>query len=151
DRHPLEEGDVLERPGDALFRGLVRDHPAPPHAAERHAAPARVIDAVDDVQERALAGAVGADDRADLALPDLERHVREGRDAAEGERDVLDAEQDVSGRARQRAHQPEILRTRPPRAAIFSSIRSKPRSRWYTRCITEGPLAARAAMTSAAD
>jgi hypothetical protein len=41
-------------------------------AAQDDLALLRVIDAVDHVQHRALAGAVGADDGADLVLADVE-------------------------------------------------------------------------------
>ena len=58
--HALEQRDVLERARDALRRGLVRVHVAAHLAAKRDRALLRVVDAVDDVEHRALAGAVRA-------------------------------------------------------------------------------------------
>jgi hypothetical protein len=55
-----------------------------------------VIEAVDHVQERALAGAVRTDDGADLVRLDVEADVAQGTDAAEGETDVLDFQQHVA-------------------------------------------------------
>jgi hypothetical protein len=43
----------------------------------------RPIEAADDLQERALAGAVRADDGDDLAVVDPERYAAEGGEAAE--------------------------------------------------------------------
>ena len=57
-----------------------------------------MVEAVDDVEHRGLAGAVRADDGADLALADIERDVGDRLHAAERERDVLDREQHVAGR-----------------------------------------------------
>ncbi len=66
--HALEQRDVLERARNALPRGGGGMHLAPLLAPEHDAALLRVIDAVDHVQHRTLARAVGADDRADLVL-----------------------------------------------------------------------------------
>src|SRR6185312_5754794 len=87
--HAAEEGDVLEGSGDALLGGV-----GGPHAAARLALPGdgaglRVIEAVDDVQHRGLAGAVRADDGEDLVLADVEADVGQCLDAAEGEADVV--------------------------------------------------------------
>src|SRR3712207_7813130 len=46
------------------------------HTLEGDASLARVVETVDAVEHRGLAGAVRADDGADLALPDVERDVR---------------------------------------------------------------------------
>ena len=50
----------------------------------------RMIEAVDAVEHRRLAGAVRADDGADLAFADVERDAGERSDPAEGERDIID-------------------------------------------------------------
>jgi hypothetical protein len=50
----------------------------------------RVVEAVDDVEHRGLAGAVRADDGADLALADVEGDVGDRLHAAEAQRDVVD-------------------------------------------------------------
>ena len=49
--------------------------------------------AADQVEEGGLAGAVGADHRAQLARLDRHRHVVDGDQAAEMLRDVLDPQQ----------------------------------------------------------
>ena len=61
-------------------------------ALEEDAAARRPVEAADDVEHRALAGAVGPDDRRDLAAVDREADVGDRLDAAEVEVDVLDAE-----------------------------------------------------------
>ena len=92
DRHAAKEGDVLEGPRDALLRGLVRIHIAAPSALEGNRPLLRVVDAVDDVEHRRFAGAVRADDRADLVLPDVEGNALERNHPAEGKRDAVDLE-----------------------------------------------------------
>ena len=59
-------------------------------AAKRDRALLRVVHAVDHVEHRALAGAVGPDDGADLVLAHVEAHVGQRLHAAEGERDVVE-------------------------------------------------------------
>src|SRR5262249_15805724 len=73
-------------------------HPRARFALERDAAALRLVEAVDDVEQRGFAGAVRTDDGADLALADVERHAGDRPDATEGERDVLDREQHLVGR-----------------------------------------------------
>jgi len=48
-----------------------------------------VIEAVDAVEHGTLAGAVGADDRQDLPLLDVETDTVQGLDAAEGHADAF--------------------------------------------------------------
>ncbi len=91
-RHTAKEGDVLESPGDALAGGLVRIHVAALAALEGDRPLMRVVDPVDDVEHRGFAGAVRADDGADLVLPDVEGNTLERDHAAEGERDAVDLE-----------------------------------------------------------
>jgi hypothetical protein len=95
-RHALEQGDVLEGAGDALAHGMVWLHRPALDAAESDDAFLRRVEAVDDVEHRGLAGAVGADDGADLALAHVEGDVGDRLDAAEGERDVVHLEQHVA-------------------------------------------------------
>src|SRR6185312_11563468 len=91
-RHALEEREALEGARDAHRRDVVRLHVRARLAAERDAPLLRAVDAVDHVEERALAGAVGADDGADLVLAHVEAHLGERLHAAEGERDALERE-----------------------------------------------------------
>src|SRR5690349_10468322 len=79
----LEQLDVLERPRDAAPRDLVRRHPRDVLAVEDQTARGRLVDARDQVEDRRLAGAVGPDDREDLARLDLEAHAVDGPEAAE--------------------------------------------------------------------
>ena len=53
----------------------------------------RTVDAVEAVEDRGLARAVGADDREQLTGEDVEVDARQGRDAAEAQRQVADGEQ----------------------------------------------------------
>ena len=71
-RHALEQGDVLERAGDAPQSRLVGTHVRTRPAPERDAAMLGLIEAVDDIEHRRLARAVRADNGADLALADIE-------------------------------------------------------------------------------
>ena len=81
--HSAEQRDVLERARNALRRSIVRIHVAPRRAAKRDCAVLGVVDAVDDVEERALAGAVRTDDRAHFVFAHVEAHVAQRFHAAE--------------------------------------------------------------------
>src|SRR5215217_6754647 len=94
--HAPEQGDVLERAGDAAARRLRRPHFPPRHPLEGDAALAWVVEAVDAVEHRGLAGAVRTDYSADLALPDVERDVGKGFHAAKAQRHVLHLEEHVA-------------------------------------------------------
>ena len=77
DRHVGEQADVLKGPGHSQLRDLVDldavDPPAfPPGRRDEDIPFGRLVDAGDAVEEGGLAGAVGADQGDDLALPDLE-------------------------------------------------------------------------------
>ena len=97
--HAAEQGDVLERAADALERRLVRAHVAAALALVGDRAFLGPVEAVDDVEHRRLAGAVGADDGADLALQDVEADVGERRDTAEAQSDAVDLQQHLAGGA----------------------------------------------------
>ena len=79
----LEQLDVLERPRDAAPGHLVRRHPRDVLPVEDQAARAWIVDPRDQIEDGRLAGAVGADDREDLARLDLEAHAVDGPQAAE--------------------------------------------------------------------
>src|SRR5262249_32477537 len=104
--HALEQRDVLERARDAAARRRVGAHLLARLAAEGDAALLRMIEAVDDVEERRLSGAVRPDDGADFALANVEGDVGDRLHAAEGERHVLEREQHLPGQhlARWRSH-----------------------------------------------
>jgi hypothetical protein len=71
---------------------LVGVHVPAVLAAEDDVAFLRPVDAVDDVEHRALAGAVGADDGANFMLAHIEGNVRQRLDPAETQRNVLQVE-----------------------------------------------------------
>ena len=98
--HALEQRQVLEGAGDAQGRGLVRAHAAALLALEGDEARLRMVEAVDDVEDRGLARAVGADDGADLALADVEADRVERAHAAEAQRDVFGGKQHLIELAR---------------------------------------------------
>jgi hypothetical protein len=83
--HALEERDVLEGARDAQSRGLVRVHVGKFFLLELDLSLLRVINAVQDIEHRAFAGAVRADDGAHFLGAHVERHVLQRLDAAEGE------------------------------------------------------------------
>src|SRR5205085_7182654 len=85
--------DVLERPRDPLADDPMRRGAEQALAVERDLARVRPVEPGDQVEERRLAGAVRADQPADLAALDAERDVVDGDDAAEAPRHVLEREQ----------------------------------------------------------
>ena len=64
-------------------------------AVEADASVGRLLDAVNDADQRALAGAVGADDGHDLAIADVERDAVERLGVAIEEVEVLDVQKRV--------------------------------------------------------
>ena len=96
--HALEQRDVLEGARDAADGGFMRAHLGASLALEGDAAFLRLIEAVDDVEHRGLAGAVRPDDGADLALADVEGNVAHRLHAAERQRDVLHRQQHIVDR-----------------------------------------------------
>src|SRR5262245_37295365 len=102
-RHPFEERDVLERAGHAVHRRIARPHPFISVPLEHDGAALRLVEAVDDIEHRRLAGAVRTDDGADLAALDIERHVANDLDTAEGQRHPLDRKQALAHSAASRS------------------------------------------------
>jgi hypothetical protein len=92
-RHALEQRDVLEGAGDAAARAAVGGQGEQVVAGEPHRAGRGPVETRDDVEQRRLAGAVGADDGGDPVGYRARRHLRKGRKPAEGERDTLDLQQ----------------------------------------------------------
>src|SRR5262249_29798712 len=112
-RHALEQGDVLERARDAATRRLIWPHLGARPPLEGDAPSLRLVEAVDHVEHRGLAGAVRADDGADLALPDADGDVAHRLHAAEGQRDIVDREQDIGGADRLARERPHAACSRP--------------------------------------
>jgi hypothetical protein len=70
---------ALARGGQALNRlGVERADPR-----EGKTAGTRLVESGDAIEDRCLAGAVGADERGDVAAPDLEGQIVDGGEAAE--------------------------------------------------------------------
>ena len=76
----------------------ARERPTQARAIEGDGAGVRLQTAADQIEERALAGAVRADDRGERAGREGDRDVGDGRDAAEGFMQTLDLEHGVSSR-----------------------------------------------------
>ena len=89
----LEQLDVLKGPRDAPPGDLVRRHPRDVLVAEDEPAMARLVDPAHQVEDRRLAGAVGADDREHLARLDLEAHILQRLDASEVDAEALGPEE----------------------------------------------------------
>src|SRR5215469_2482096 len=92
DAHVLEHrgvrqdvGDLI-RAGDALLRNLIAPEPGNIFAIEDDAAAAWPQHSGEAVEECTLAGAVGADDGANLVTPSFETDLRQCRKAAEANR-----------------------------------------------------------------
>ena len=94
-----EEADVLEGAGDAQRGHPVGAEPAQRHTVEDHAAGAGRIERSAQVEERRLAGAVGADQADDHPRRDAEGDVGQRRDPAKALRDALDLEERPRRRA----------------------------------------------------
>ena len=81
-RQVAEHARDLERAHQAARRDLVRAEAGDRHVAERHFAGVGALDAGDDVDEGGLAGAVRADQAADLAGRERDRDAVVGGEAA---------------------------------------------------------------------
>src|SRR5215207_3264004 len=129
--HAAEDLEVLERAREPLrgepFGGQAR-HVL---AGERHASAAGAVEPRDDVEERGLAGAVGADDREHLPGHGGKAHAIDGDDAPEGDADVLRDEQaHAAARAVSRGETIVIrLGTTPSRRKIMNSMMMRPSTR----------------------
>ena len=88
--HALEERDVLEGARNPALGNAARRQVGDVLALERDAPAVGPVEAADHVEQRRLAGAVGPDDREDLAPADLEAHVIDGHHPAEMLGDALD-------------------------------------------------------------
>ena len=110
----MEAGADLEQRADA--------------AVDLDAPRRRLGDARQDLQQRALAGAVAADDADDLAAPDLERHV------AAAPRCVSDSSAARRPRRRRGTHGPERRASRRPRPCRGASCSAPASARAGTAC-----------------
>ncbi len=98
-QHVLEHGllakelDVLEGPPDAEPADHIRLEPGDVMAVEQDTPGGRLHHAGNGVDEGRLAGAVGADQAADLAGLDVERQLGDGGDTTEADRHASELEQ----------------------------------------------------------
>ncbi len=99
DHHVLERGqiwkqpDVLKRARDPKPGDAMRLQPGEAVFLEKCLARLRARVTGDDVDQRCLAGAVGADEAEDRALFDFERHAVDGLHAAEVALEAIQPEQ----------------------------------------------------------
>ena len=96
--HAAEQRHVLERACDAAVGSVVRAHLGARFALERDPALLRMVEAVDDIEHRGLAGPVRPDDRANFPFADVERHIAHCLHATESERHVLHRQQHIADR-----------------------------------------------------
>ena len=92
-RHVGEQADVLEGPGDASGGDLVGVETEQRLTLEHDVAGGRRDHPRDHVEKGGLPGAVGADDRDDLSLVDMEVEIGECVETTEGHAQVLNVEQ----------------------------------------------------------
>ena len=83
---PVEQRHVLERAGDAQVGDQMPRRRQNRYALEPDFALARLIQAAEAIEQRGLAGAIGADQSEDLSLLDIEGYVVEGNHAAKADR-----------------------------------------------------------------
>ncbi len=88
----LEQFDVLERAGNPQCSDAVGFHAEDALAVEADGALLRVVHTIQTVENRGLAGTVGADDGEQLPRLDLEGHPVESDDARKRKTDILDDE-----------------------------------------------------------
>ena len=103
DRAGLEQGQILEGAADAERREARGPLQRDVGAFEQNVPAGRSQHAADEIEERRLAGAVRSDHAANLAAGDVEAHVGNSAQAAEGARYGVEAEQ-------RRGHDSHLLR-----------------------------------------
>src|SRR5262249_1522144 len=101
--HALEERDVLKRAGNTELGHVGCGQARAITPLEQDAAFVRMVEAADDVQERRLAGAVGADDREDLSALDVQADIAQGEQRAEAHAHTFHLQQGTRDRLAHRA------------------------------------------------
>lgn len=91
--HALEQRDVLEGASDAVACRCMWVHHPTLLPGKTNTPLLRPVDAIDDVQQRALARAIGPDQRTDLAFGDAEADVADGLHTLERKADALQFQQ----------------------------------------------------------
>ena len=90
--HALEQRDILKGSGYTVTCRDVWRHLFAGFPLECNRTLLGLIKAVDDIEHRAFAGTVGADNRANLASLDIKADVVQDFHDPEGETDILDLE-----------------------------------------------------------
>jgi hypothetical protein len=85
DRQALEQRQILKGARNAEACRLACRNRLVGRSVKKDRARDRLIDAADDVDQRAFARTIRPDDRADFATPDQEINMAYGADAAEGQ------------------------------------------------------------------
>jgi len=102
--HAPEQRNALERARNAAQRRLMRMHALSRGAVEAHRPLLRPVDAIDHVQQRALARAVRTDQRTDFALMDIEADIRDRAYPAERKRYVFERQKRLARGGLMRGH-----------------------------------------------
>jgi hypothetical protein len=92
-----KQGEVLERAAHPELGDAVRRTRQDRAAGEQHVAPVGRVETRQAVEQRRLAGAVGTDERHDLALGDVEPDTVKRDDAAEADREIADGQDRITG------------------------------------------------------
>ena len=90
---PRHQARVLESPDDAGLRDTIIRKSRDVAALEDDATGIRAIDAADDIDQRALARAVRADQSEDMAGLQFQRHIVERAQTQKADRQAFDAQQ----------------------------------------------------------
>ena len=96
-RQRAEHLEALERSGQPQAGALVGLAPGDVFAVDQHLARRRLLQAGDDVEQRRLAGAVGADEAGDPTWIGGEIDVLQGHHAAETDADLLNRQERQRG------------------------------------------------------
>jgi hypothetical protein len=92
-RQVVEQREVLEHPGDAARRDGVRRRAQQRRPGEADLAGLRPVHAGDAVEQRGLAGAVGADHGVHALLGNRQRHAVQRGQAGEFQRHVIELQE----------------------------------------------------------
>ncbi|ACM30700.1 hypothetical protein Arad_9712 [Rhizobium rhizogenes K84] len=116
----LEQGQILKGSAHAEGCQPFGRHMSIRGGADAYMTPVGAIDAADDVDQRALAGAVRPDDRTDLAGLDRQIDVNESHNTAKRQADAVQCE--AAGIVGRVLHALFIHRRRGAAADLFDSI-----------------------------
>ena len=122
--HFAEETCVLKRSSDAEGGDAVRLPAGNVGAADRHAALAGPADSADRVEQRRLAGTVGADQRRQRSAREREAHVVHRNEPAEPLRNMRDLNRTVTPNVSRDRHQVRRSRRSLDQLGMTNGVRS---------------------------